>query len=107
MASYEKGTGYDLKHLVDNFDWAGVGNGMVVDIGGSHGFVSVRLASSFPQLRCIVQDLPEVVEGGKARTPNELTDRVQSMAHNFLSEQPVKDADVYLLRWILHNWSDK
>lgn len=32
MASYEKGTGYDLKHLVDNFDWAGVGNGMVVDV---------------------------------------------------------------------------
>jgi len=29
------------------------------------------------------------------------------MAHDFITEQPVRGADVYLLRWILHNWSDK
>ena len=28
------------------------------------------------------------------------------MAHDFLSEQPIKNADVYLFRWIFHNWSD-
>jgi len=29
------------------------------------------------------------------------------MAHDFLTEQPVKYADVYFFRWIFHNWSDK
>ena len=29
------------------------------------------------------------------------------MAHDFFEQQPVKGADVYLLRWILHGWSDK
>jgi len=29
------------------------------------------------------------------------------MAHDFLTEQPVKNADVYFFRWIFHNWSDK
>lgn len=30
------------------------------------------------------------------------------MTHDFLLEdQPVKGADVYFFRWILHNWSDK
>ncbi|KAL8744572.1 MAG: hypothetical protein Q9184_007984 [Pyrenodesmia sp. 2 TL-2023] len=106
MVSYERGTGYDLRHLIDSFDWEAVGNGTVVDVGGSNGFVSLRLASTFPRLKCVVQDLPEVVEQGRANTPSELADRVQFMAHDFLTEQPVKGADVYLFRWIFHNWSD-
>lgn len=28
------------------------------------------------------------------------------MEHDFLIEQRVKNADVYLFRWILHDWSD-
>ena len=28
------------------------------------------------------------------------------MPYDFFTEQPVKDADVYLFRWIFHNWSD-
>jgi hypothetical protein len=28
-------------------------------------------------------------------------------AHNFFDAQPIKDADVFLVRAILHNWSDK
>ncbi|KAL8702456.1 MAG: hypothetical protein Q9201_004380 [Fulgogasparrea decipioides] len=107
MVSYEKGTGYGLEHLVDNFDWAGVGDGTVVDVGGSKGNVSFRLASAFPNLKCIVQDLPGTVEDARTNVPNELIDRVQFQAHDFLTEQPVKGADVYLFRWVLHNWSDQ
>jgi len=29
------------------------------------------------------------------------------MAHDFLTEQHVKNADIYFFRWIFHNWSDK
>lgn len=30
------------------------------------------------------------------------------MPYDFLAQtQPVRDADVYFFRWILHNWSDK
>jgi hypothetical protein len=29
------------------------------------------------------------------------------MPHDFLKEQPVQNVDVWLFRWILHNWSDK
>ncbi|KAL8718256.1 MAG: hypothetical protein Q9181_008227 [Wetmoreana brouardii] len=107
MVSYERGTGYDLKYLVNSFDWSRIGNGTVVDVGGSNGFVSFRLASAFPNIQCIVQDLPEVVEDGKTKIPSELADRVQFLPHDFLTEQPVKGAEVYLFRWIFHNWSDQ
>jgi hypothetical protein len=29
------------------------------------------------------------------------------MSHDMFSEQPVAGADVYLLRFVLHDWSDK
>lgn len=29
------------------------------------------------------------------------------MAHDFLKEQPVRNADVYFFRFVFHNWSDK
>ncbi|KOC09718.1 O-methyltransferase [Aspergillus flavus AF70] len=97
---------YHLSHLLDNYDF-GTGECTIVDIGGSHGEVSTEIASRYPQIRCIVQDLPETIADWTTRVPTSLQDRVTCMAHDFLTPQPVHGADVYLLRWILHDWSDK
>ena len=65
------------------------------------------IAREFPSLRFIVQDLPKVIEDAKKNVPAELMERVIFMAHDMFTAQPVKDADVYYFRWILHDWSDK
>lgn len=104
MASFTAGTGYELEHLINGHDWSSIGSGLVVDVGGSNGFVSVGLASAFPQLRFVVQDFEEVV--ASANVSSDFKDRIQFIGHDFLSEQPIKNADVYLFRWIFHNWSD-
>ena len=77
---------------------------IIYKVGGSNGFVSVGLASAFPQLHFIVQDFEEVVASANVSADHK--DRIRFMAHDFLSEQPIKNADVYLFRWIFHNWSD-
>ncbi|KNG86926.1 O-methyltransferase [Aspergillus nomiae NRRL 13137] len=97
---------YHLSHLLDNYDF-GTGEGTIVDIGGSHGEVSTEIAARYPQIRCIVQDLPNTIANWAMRVPEGLQDRVTCMAHDFLTPQPIHGADVYLLRWILHDWSDK
>ena len=76
-------------------------------MGGSHGFACTQLASAFPNLNFVVQDLAPVVAGGAKTVPSHLADRIGFMAHDFLNKQPVKNADVYFFRWIFHNWSDK
>lgn len=76
-------------------------------VGGSFGFVCILLATTFPNIHFVVQDLPEVVATGASKLPPALADRVNFMAHDFLTEQPVKNADIYFFRWIFHNWSDK
>lgn len=58
----------------------------------------------------LIQDLDEpVIREAEAQSPPDVAGRVQYMVHDFLKEQPstVTGVDVFLLRSILHNWSDK
>ncbi|KAF2707636.1 S-adenosyl-L-methionine-dependent methyltransferase [Pleomassaria siparia CBS 279.74] len=86
--------------IVDNYDWAS--HKVVVDVGGSQGDVALGLVKRFPEIKCVVQDLPEVIAGA----PKDV-ERVEFQGYDFFTEQPVKDADVYLFRMIFHNWGDK
>ena len=108
MRFMTRGSLYDINHLINGYDWAALDKtgGTVVDIGGGHGGVSRALADSTSNLRLIVQDLPGTVEEGSKVLPEHLKGRVEFMAHDFFAEQPVKGADVYFFRFILHNWSD-
>ncbi|KAE8312818.1 hypothetical protein BDV41DRAFT_577250 [Aspergillus transmontanensis] len=51
---------YHLSHLLDNYG-SGTGECTIVDLGGSHGDISTEIASRYPQIRCIVQDLPGMI----------------------------------------------
>lgn len=80
-----------------------------MQVGGSKGHASIALAEKAPALKFIVQDLPEVVADAGASLPESMkeSERISFMAHDFFTPQSVKDADVYLLRFILHDYSDK
>ncbi|KPM36797.1 hypothetical protein AK830_g9769 [Neonectria ditissima] len=97
----------------DRFDWEALGDGLVVDMGGCYGHVSVAIAKKHPRLRFIVQDLPEVALAGRdtlqstAEGDASIMSRVTFLGHSFLEPQPVTDADVYMFRFVIHDWSDK
>lgn len=79
----------------------------VVDVGGSRGHVSVRIAEKSPGLRFVVQDNEGILEAGKVEgIAEQVKERVEFMPHDFFTEQPVKGAEVYLLRFILHDHPD-
>ncbi|KAK7192329.1 hypothetical protein DPSP01_004918 [Paraphaeosphaeria sporulosa] len=102
MSFYTTGVGFSLRHLTDGYPWDTV-PGTVIDLGGSHGDAAFALARKYPDLRLIVQELPGVVDNAK---PVEGLN-VNFIAHDFFQPQPVKGADVYFFRWILHNWPDQ
>ncbi|KAI5859358.1 S-adenosyl-L-methionine-dependent methyltransferase [Durotheca rogersii] len=103
MSFFTTGPGYSLHHLTDNYSWDSLGAATVVDVGGSHGDAAFALARKYPKLHLVVQELPEVVANSKEEAGLD----VKFLAHDFFEEQPVKDADVYIYRWIFHNWPDK
>ena len=107
MTWFSTGPGFESSHIVGAFDWESIGKGVIVDVGGSQGSLGAAVVRAFPSLRCIVQDQPDVVKAGQRNLPLELESRVTFMKHDFFEEQPIKAANVYLLRWILHDWSDK
>lgn len=69
--------------------------------------MSFELAKVHKSLRCVVQDLPSNEVHFRAALPEALEGRVTWQAHDFFQEQPTKGADVYLLRHVLHDWSDE
>ncbi|KIY67021.1 S-adenosyl-L-methionine-dependent methyltransferase [Cylindrobasidium torrendii FP15055 ss-10] len=85
---------------------------VVVDLGGSTGHATMSMYKSFPNLKYIIQDLPELEKGTKEYWGAEAPEALQSstvtfMPHSFLDPQPVKGAAVYFFRVVLHNWPDK
>lgn len=105
MRSFSSSLGHQAFVVIKGYAWESLGQGLVVDIGGSQGHVSIALAQSYPSLSFIVQDRGEVIKGAAEALPGDLSHRITFMAHDFFTDQPVK-ADVYLLRRVLHDWSD-
>ena len=76
--------------LVETYPWEAFVKGQVVDVGGGHGGVSSAIATRFPNIRFVVQDLPAVAQEGPEHVPSEVKDRIEFMHHNFFHEQPVQ-----------------
>ena len=76
------------------------------------GGFSLQLSQLYPQLKFIIQDRAAVLQQAETiiwpkDNPNALVQQqVQFCPHDFFEPNPVKEADVYWLRYILHDWSD-
>ena len=99
--------GFSAQYLIGAFPWGSGGELTVVDVGGGLGHVSRALVEHSPSVKCIVEDSPDVIMQGQEGLPADLRERISFQAHDFFQEQPIKGADVYLLRLVLHDWSDK
>ncbi|KAL8911651.1 MAG: hypothetical protein Q9171_003211 [Xanthocarpia ochracea] len=106
MEWFSTGPGLEVTHIIKGLDWASLGAVTVVDVGGSYGSLSVALCEEFWQLSCIVQDRGEVIKAAQAKLSSSMLGRVSFMEHDFFEGQPVVAAGVYVLRWVLHDWSD-
>lgn len=78
----------------------------LVDVGGNRGYISQRLAEVTKNMWFVVQDRPEMVKIAENELPTKFKERISFRAHDFWDEQPVKGAQVYFFRKILHDWPD-
>jgi hypothetical protein len=72
----------------------------IADIGGGHGALLETVLQSAPGAKGILFDQPQVVENAK------VSERVETIGGNFFEEIPV-EADVYLMKFIIHDWNDE
>ncbi|KAK7040156.1 hypothetical protein VNI00_009962 [Paramarasmius palmivorus] len=92
------------------FDWKSLKEGAVaVDVGGGVGPVTLALHKAFPQITYVVQDLPPVISEAQkfweSQAPEALSSgKVKLQVQSFFEPQPEKNAAVYFLRLVLHDW---
>ncbi|RDL32697.1 S-adenosyl-L-methionine-dependent methyltransferase [Venustampulla echinocandica] len=97
-----------------NYSWVAARAGespdraLIVDVGGAQGNALQAMCKSTPGLpmsRCVLQDLPEVIETVK-KIGDEGIKGARLMSMDFHNEQPVKGALVYHIRRCLHDFGD-
>ncbi|KIM80118.1 hypothetical protein PILCRDRAFT_535803 [Piloderma croceum F 1598] len=98
--------------LVTSFDWKSLQqDALVVDVGGGVGSWTLQLMKAYPHLRYVIQERSRVIPDGIKFWEN--TDlealksgRVKFKEHDFFEPQPIKDAAVFFMRCIIHDWAD-
>ncbi|KAL3486990.1 S-adenosyl-L-methionine-dependent methyltransferase [Aspergillus germanicus] len=111
MSSWSSGDG--AHQMVTCYDWGYLPAGAkIVDVGGALGHISLAIAEAFPGLTFLVEDQAPLTQQADeliASHSEAVSGRVKFLPWNFFQPQPeeAQGADVYILRYILHDWADE
>ncbi|MET0752206.1 MAG: methyltransferase [Pyrinomonadaceae bacterium] len=87
------------------YDFSGAGT--IADIAGGHGLLLATALKAAPQAKGVLFDQPQVIAGAGEVLKNEgVAERVEIVSGDFFSAIPV-EADIYLMKFIIHDWNDK
>jgi hypothetical protein len=96
--------GRETSAMVDAYDFSQIGT--LADVGGGNGSVLRGVLTKNPEVRGMLCDLPGVLERAQPLIAAEgLAGRLQTYATNFFESVP-PGADVYMMRHIIHDWTD-
>jgi hypothetical protein len=104
MNSYSASQTEPVIEALRGFDFDSVK--LVCDIGGGYGYLLCGLLQEHPHLGGIVLERPGILEASDLLEAHRfgLADRCRYIAGDMFEEVPA--ADLYLLKLILHDWSD-
>lgn len=96
---------YETDALLGAYDFAGIG--VLADIGGGNGSLISAVLARYPNMQGILFDLGHVVGRAKENLQAAgLADRCRVIEGSFFESIPA-GADAYLLRHIIHDWTDE
>jgi hypothetical protein len=96
--------GAETQAMLDSFDFSGFQ--CVADIGGGNGSVLEGLLRSYPHMQGILFDSPNAAERAEVTMRSSvISERCRFVGGDFFKDIPIS-ADAFLLRHILHDWSD-
>ncbi len=97
--------GHETDAMLDAYDFGDIGT--LADIGGGNGSLLSAVLRRYSQMRGILFDLGHVVERARSTMQTHgLDQRCSVIEGNFFESIP-KGADAYLMRHIIHDWTDE
>jgi hypothetical protein len=89
--------------IVEAYDFSGIGR--LADVGGGHGLLLRSILRATPHLQGVLFDRPEVIASVPKAQFAGLEGRVALEAGSFFETVP-EGCDAYLMKYIVHDWSD-
>ena len=97
--------GYESGAMLEAYDFGGIE--VLADIGGGNGSLLGTVLQRYPKLRGMLFDLGHVAARAKESLGRDgVAERCRVIEGNFFEGVP-SGADAYLLRHILHDWTDE
>jgi len=105
MSSYSATHSTWVLEALDKYDFSTIRH--VCDVGGGHGHLLCNLLLKHQHLKGTVLELEQAIKDKELLWANKLgiTDRCNYISGDMFHEVP--GADAYLMKMILHDWSDK
>lgn len=96
-------SGMELKGIMEHYDFSPYKK--FVDIGGSNGVMMYTILNAVPGSSGIIFDEANVIENTIQLIPENLKERCSVAIGNFFDKVP-SGADLYTMKWIIHDWND-
>ena len=97
-------TRFDLAGIVRGYPWPR--RGVICDVAGGKGHLLAAILEHRPKTRGILLDAPDVIEQADSFLRGRaISDRIECRAGDLFGELDAR-ADVYTMKWILHDWGD-
>jgi len=93
----------DAEAIVAGFDFDTYQT--IVDVAGGRGVLLAEILRRNPAARGLLFNVPAVIESARQRVPPALVDRLEFVSGDFFRAVPA-GGDLYILKNILHDWSD-
>jgi hypothetical protein len=78
-----------------------------IDLGGGHGALIAAILGAYPDLRGTILDLEPAADGARRLLADAaLAERANFVVGSFFDQAPT-GGDIYLLKSVIHNWSDE
>ena len=89
--------------IVEAYDFAPIER--LADVGGGHGLLLAAILRAYPPMQGVLFDRPEVIASVPERQFAGCSDRIALEAGSFFERVP-DGCDSYLMKHIIHDWSD-
>ena len=97
--------GYETQAMLDAYDFSGIQT--LADIGGGNGSLISAVLKRYPGMNGILFDLGHVMERAKQNLQAAgVADRCSMIEGSFFDSIP-SGADAYLMRHVIHDWTDE
>lgn len=97
--------GYETGAMLDAYDFSGID--VLADLGGGNGSLIAGVLRRYPKMRGILFDMQHVVDrASQSAHIRAVAERCRVVPGSFFETAPA-GADAYLMRHVLHDWTDE